>query len=499
MYVPIRGFEPDADPTTPGILVDCDLIIPTLNGVAAFPGESDPGLVSASQTVLGITSLKLLNDTVSTYAGGPSKLFKLSTTTWTDVTRVSGDYSATAGTRWVFTQYQDRTLATPSTKTEPIQSFISGASDFVNTTSAPRATAITTVLDFVMAFNIDDTNEGNVYGDDPDRWWCCAAGNPGSWSADIATQATTGLLTDSPGPIVGGKRLGSNVVAYKETSMYLGQYVGTPLVWAWRLIPGEGLGAPSHSAVVDIDTAHLFPGTDNFYVYDGTRPQAIGTNRVADFFRMNLNYTQRKLMIGVHDRQNWRVYWWYPSGASTSLDSYLCYNYRSDRWGYGQKTIQYAYEFLAPDISYDDLGTYYSTYDDLPTGSYEEAFAGQSKYQLAIVNTSKKIQLLSGGGTNTVNYTTGLYGIDGRTSLVSRVRPRYATAADETGTRPRQRHLVTDQAGLGSTQVPGNTQPISAGAFDSVYAGRWHQFKHTWYQDFELTGIDIEITEDALE
>ena len=38
-----------------------------------------------------------------------------------------------------------------------------------------------------------------TYGDQPDRWWCCAIGNTSDWTPAVATQCATARLTDAPG------------------------------------------------------------------------------------------------------------------------------------------------------------------------------------------------------------------------------------------------------------------------------------------------------------
>jgi hypothetical protein len=90
-------------------------------------------------------------------------------------------------------------------------------------------------------------------------------------------------LVSSQGSITAGRRFGSVIVVYKKNSMYLGVYVGPPTVWEFNLIQGDA-GALSQEVVVNIGTAenpkHIFMGEDDFYVYDGSKPIRIGTNRV---------------------------------------------------------------------------------------------------------------------------------------------------------------------------------------------------------------------------
>src|SRR3546814_8834787 len=53
MRLELKGFAPDADPTTPGVLTDCDAIVPTTAGLAAatsLVASELPALRSAGHT-----------------------------------------------------------------------------------------------------------------------------------------------------------------------------------------------------------------------------------------------------------------------------------------------------------------------------------------------------------------------------------------------------------------------------------------------------------------
>lgn len=488
-YIKLEGFMPDADPMTPGSLMDVDLMVPTLNGMRSLPGDSDAGVASLASSARSIVPIIKLDNTLRTFAGTANKLFELSTSTWTERTRgTGGDYSTTAAARWTFAQYNNISLA--SQKGNVIQQ--SPSAGFTALTSAPQAVIVEVVLDFVFALNTNDA----TFGDSPNRWWCSAAGDPGSWTANIATQAASGLLIDSPGPITAGKRLGSNIVVYKPSSMYIGQYVGPPLIWGFTLIPGEGLGTFSPYSVVDIETAHLFIGKDNIYLYDGSRPVPIATNRVADFFFSNLRFAARDYIVGHHDKTNWIVYWWYPSifnGDTTVLDRFICYNYRSDKWGAGIKTIQFPFEYFEGGISYDDVGTYYATYDAIPMEGYDTLFASSGTGKFAYLDTNKKVQRLT-AMSGSSSYVTGQFGVDGGTTLLSRIRPRFKMNPD-TGT---QAHFFRNDIGEATVTSSAGTT-LTRGAFDYVFSTRWHQVKHAYTGDTEVTGLDIEVAEDGLE
>ena len=502
-FFKVKGFEPDADPTELGVLLLCDLMIPTLNGMKSLPQDVDADVDPVPSAVASIQAFQLTDDSIRLIAStegsasaATSNLYELSTSTWTDQKGAAGPYTATAESRWVFSQYRDTIYAAqPGAQMQK-----SDSAAFTSVSGAPKALVIANVLDFVMAFNTDDTGLTGmgVYGVSPDRWWCSAAGNPGggvdSWTADIATQATTGLLTDTPGAILGARKIGSDMAAFKNTSLYLGRYVGAPRVWDWRLVPGEGLGTWSHYGIVDVEgIGLLFIGYDNIYSFDGIRATPIGTNRVAQFLFDTMDIEKANNIVGFHHRQDWLVYWFFPSSNSGALDRFLCYNYRSGTWGYGQKSVNFAFEYLEPGTSYDGLGTLFATYDNLPSAAYEVAFTSKSTLKPAVVGTDRLVNKLEGVGSDS-SLKTSFLGTDATVTSMTRVRPRFKVAP-ATG---EQDHLYTDVLGqVVTTSVAGIT--LQQGSFDYVHSARWHQLVHRYTGDMELLGFDVEAATDSQE
>lgn len=490
-YIKVRGFAPDAEPNAEGILVEANNLVPTLNGMEALPGDVSVGVDTAPSAVRAITTLLKLDDTARTIAGSDNALYEVSTSAWNNVSQVSSgttlSYSMTANGRWTFAQYGDRSIA--AQKGTQIQESTSG--DFADMTTAPQAAFVTVVLDFVLAFNTNDA----TYGDSPDRWRCCAVGNPDSWTPNVATQAATGRLLDEPGAIRGAQTLGSNVVVYKDRSMFLGEYVGPPDVFRFRRVVGHGLGAPSHYAIVGLESAQVFMAQDNFWLFDGTRPVAIGTNRVADFVFDDLDWANRNLVVGFHDTQNWRVFWWYPSLSSGgTLDKYVCYNYRSDKWGFGEKTVAFAWEYFSTGMAYDDVGTFFATYDAIPTtGTYDDLFGTTGLPQPATVDVSANLSTMTGVGADS-SLVSGDIGVDGSIQVLQRVRPRFKTVPT-TGT---QAHRFRDQLG-GTATTSVATTTLTDGAFDHVFAARWHSLRQAYTGSMELLGWDVTIVPDSQE
>ena len=517
-FVKLKGFAPDAESNEDGIIVEGACFMPTIRGVEPIPTGAPTNLATLSGTCKGAASLTKLDGTRRFFVAiqtsdTTGELKEPAVTTWTDRTRSAGAYTTTAKVLWTFAQYNDVSLA--ASKNTLIQASISSG-DFgdpptatTNSTASasfvPHAAIVETVLDFVFAFNTQTLE----FGDDTNRWQCTAAGDYTDWKPDISTLAASGLLVDSGGPIKAAKRLGSDIIAYKRDSMYLGQFVGPPSIWSFRLIPVTGLGAPGPHAVANIRTAHIFPGVDDFYMYDGTRPIPIGTNRVSEFFFSELNEEFRDQVIAMHDRQTWRVFWFYPTvnSADGSLDSCLIYNYRRDKWGFTRveewqtatalSRVQFAMPFnQISNITYDGLGTLYGTYDSLPNSPYDEAFASGSTIIPAFFDSQSFLRRLDGGAFN-MRITTGDMGTDDTLQLVTRVRPRFNTGLPDTASAT---HLVKDNLGESASVAVSNVG-LADGSFDSIQTARWHRHRQIYesMSNFEVVGFDIDIKPEAEE
>ena len=289
-FQPLKGFAPDLDPTTPGIIVDCQMMVPTVKGMKGAASMIATQLPALPKQSIGAATVQLLSGTLRAFAGMADSIYESVGNAWTDVTRRSasgvlfagGDplnarmgesnlaagtpipYKSTTDSTWRFDQFGNVTLAVNGA--DPIQqSATSGP--FADIPGAPIAEVIAVTQGFVFVANVNDV----TYGERPDGWWCSGIYDQTVWTPSIATQCVTARLIDTPGEITACRALGSNVVLYKGNSFYLGTYQGPPVVWGFTVVSNQ-IGVLSQEAVISIGTAHVFAGNDNFYIYDGTRP-----------------------------------------------------------------------------------------------------------------------------------------------------------------------------------------------------------------------------------
>lgn len=483
MKIKLLGYRPDANPTIPGILTNCSALIPSLKGMEGAPSPSSTGMDALAAACRGSAVLRKLDDTSRWFAGSATKLYEQSSTSWTDRTRaVGGDYGLGTDTRWRFSMFGNVALA--AAKSDILQYSSAGA--FANVgASIPKAAIVETVNQFVFLFDVNDQGNLEDNADSPDRWWNCALGDYTDWTPAIATQCTTGRLTSAPGKIKAGRRFGDNIIAYKERAMYLGIYQGPPVGWAFFEVPGE-VGALCQEVVVNVgtpdDPRHIFMGFENFYEFDGSRPVPIGFDiRDTVFNEINRPYAEQ--CLGLHDRINSRIYFYYPVASTTTPDKCVVYNYRTKQWGRDDRTVEAVVEYINSGITYNDLGTSYSTYNDLPSVSYDSSF-WTSRFPIpAIFNTSHVPQTLNGVAGNS-SMTTGDCGSGEAMQLLTRVTPEFITAPT-TGTMVNYYR----QLNLGDDLTTDATVSMSSKRFDVLREAMWHRVRLDFTGNVELAVI----------
>lgn len=483
MRMQLSGFAPDLDPATPGVLTDCDAIIPSTQGLAAANSAISAGYPALADTPKSAFVAELLDGSKRTFVATSTAIYEAVSSAWTDRSRVGG-YTGTNRTR--FCVFGNVVLS--ANRSEVIGQASAGGA-FADIAGAPTASILVPAAGFVVALNIN----GMTLGDAPDGWGCCALRDQTNWTPSVATQSAAGRLLDSPGAITAGAALGSDVVAYKNNSMYLGRYVGPPLIWQWVRIPGD-IGCSGAESVVVVGTQHFFVGPSDLYVFDGTVPRPIGgatfastATPVREWFFANLNAEHREKIVAVADPARDLVYFYFPSNASSdgSLDMALIYNYRTDRWGKWEIGITAAVQYSSGQTTYDGLGALYSTYDDLPNISYDSPFwLADSTVPGVFIGTT----LYSLTGTPGAAFVeTGDFGDLTDYTMLRRVTPRFRTdPASATAT-----NFYRDSLGTAVTQD--STIAMSLKRFDFRRVSRWHRVRIDTTGAMSLDGLDINL------
>lgn len=344
------SYEPDQDPTTPGIIYSADNLVPTLKGGMRQGFVTTVTALNSNLGTLGIGChfAQLPSGSYRVFAAGVNQTLKeYSGAAWIDVSRAGGGYPA--GAQWVFDQYGESTLAFVSDANVSISldypqiSTTSGA--FSNLGGAPKARIGTVSGNALLLFNL---NRGGA--SIPDGWHRSDTGDLTNWIPEGdggVGESEYGRLTESPGPIVASIRRGSEVVVFKRRGMWRGIYVGLPEVMRWEFL-GSQYGAIGAKAVINVEDVIYFASADDIYRYDGSRPQSItmrpdGMPRInsiwAPLVRADAGSTTPggRLFCWGHDDEAGVLYLMHTFGGENGNQTgYLAYNYATDKWGVGR-------------------------------------------------------------------------------------------------------------------------------------------------------------------
>lgn len=152
-----------------------------------------------------------------------------------------------------------------------------------------------------------------------------------AWTPTANNQARSYELMSSGQAMCGVATRGGSLI-FTTTDVHLMTYLGLPFVYS--VVPvGTQCGIISQAAYADAEDFVAWMGVNAFWRYDGA-VEAVPSD-VSDFVFGNINQAQRSKVWAEHNAAFGEVKWFYPSAASTEIDSYVCWNYREGHWAIG--------------------------------------------------------------------------------------------------------------------------------------------------------------------
>lgn len=360
---------------------------------------------------------------VTNFSGDASKLYKLSTTTWSDVSKVGG-YTTGSEEHWRFVQFYNRVIAVNFT--DAIQTWtLDSSSAFADlSASAPKARHIASMFPgFVMVGNTFDGTDGAV----PNRVWWPAIADPTNWptpgsaaaaavQSDFNDMPTGGWVQALVGAVGGAAGL-----VLMDTSIYRVEYVGPPDIYAFIEIE-KARGTPCVNGAINTGAFAAYVGEDGFYLCDGSRSIPIGAGKVDKYFFTTVDQTYLYRVYGVSDPINKLLVWAFPTGGSSGNPSMLLiYNWETGRWSDAEISCELIYRSLSSGFGLDDLDSISSSIDAL-TPSLDSRFWTGGKLQFSAFDTTHK-QALFNGSNMEARIATGEVTGDGQRLFTSGVRP----------------------------------------------------------------------------
>jgi hypothetical protein len=156
-------------------------------------------------------------------------------------------------------------------------------------------------------------------------------------------------------------------------------------------------------------------------------------------------------------------------------------------------SIEIAAEYVSSGISYEQLGTLYTTYDSLPTNiSYNSPFWTSGGAVLAAFGTDHKCYQYSGASGES-RIMTGHYGDNMQFSTCSRIRPRFIQSP--TSSTMNYSYSNTDASSFTSNI----TSTYSQNWYDFIWSARWHKFEMIFNGQMAISGFDLVMSTDGIE
>lgn len=388
MLLPFAPFQPDiADYNGQTIKVATN-VVPRLDGYGPFKDQVvyTSALAAACR---GYFYARKSDGSIKVFAGTSTKLYLLNNTdfTWGDVSQGSGTYAAlTTSGQWQFAQFGNFVIAV-QVNCAPQVYDLSSSTNFADLTgSPPQASYISVVGRFVVLTGLLTF---------PYRVQWSGLGDVTQWTSG----ANSSDFQDLPdGGICRGVAGGEFGALFQEATIRRMTFVpGSPLIFQIdRISQDLGLLAP-YSLVSNGNLIFFYSGQGFQKIEVGSKPIAIGKERIDRTFLADYDSASMQLVIGSTEPESTRVYFAYKStnGTTGQFDKILSYDFALDRWG---GTISSAGEYMAslarPGLTLESLDSISGSIDALTFSLDDVSNAAIAK--LSAVNSSHKLCFYTG-------------------------------------------------------------------------------------------------------
>jgi hypothetical protein len=241
---------------------------------------------------------------------------------------LSCNLSATSGGAAITTTGTQSGVHSISPRALPLAS-MTGAS---NVPAEQNCILVSDSSRFVFAFGATELGS-STFNPMLIRW--SDQGDPFNWTPSATVQAGFTYLSHGS-EIVTVMQARQEILVWTDSSLYSLQYQGAPIVWSTQIV-GDNISITGENAVAYANGVAYWMGVDKFYKYDG-RTQTQNCD-LRQFVFENINKSQfSQVVAGTNEGFN-EIWWFYCSGTSTTIDSYVVFNYMENQgqgaWYYG--------------------------------------------------------------------------------------------------------------------------------------------------------------------
>ena len=178
---------------------------------------------------------------------------------------------------------------------------------------------------FVMCFGCNDYGATTI---DPMliRW--SDQEDAANWTPSATNQAGSVRLSHGS-KIVTVQQTRQEILVWTDASLYSLQYLGPPIVWGSQLL-ADNISIVGPNATAVAGGVSFWMGVDKFYKYDG-RTQTLNCD-LRRYIFSDINLAQADQIFASTNEGFNEVWWFYCSSNSTTIDSYVVYNYIENIW-----------------------------------------------------------------------------------------------------------------------------------------------------------------------
>ena len=152
-----------------------------------------------------------------------------------------------------------------------------------------------------------------------------------NWAPSAINQA--GSIRLSIGSyIVTASQTRQEILVWTDAAIYSLQYLGPPFVWGVTLLQ-DNISIMGPNTAITVNNVTYWMGLDKFYMYSG-RVETLPCS-IRQFIFTDINKDQAWQVCCGSNEAFSEVWWFYPSGSSTTNDKYVIYNYLDRVWYYG--------------------------------------------------------------------------------------------------------------------------------------------------------------------
>jgi hypothetical protein len=364
------------------VLLDAQNVLVGSRGYIPVPDLNEIGGDALPANCVGLCIARTTTGSIVVFAGTTTKLYKLSGTTWTDVSRlVGGNYAVPVGEYWQFAQYGDTLIAVNIADVPQAISVTGGVNFAALGGSPPKARYVAVVGDFVVLACLDTDQKKLINS---------AINNPTGWT--VGTNLCDDQTFGDGGRVVGCASGEFGYVVQEKAIRRMIFQPGSDVAFRFERVSDERGAAGGYSLVSSVGTI-FFLTEDGFYLYGASGLLPIGQDRVNRWFNDNADTSRRFSVLGFADVSAPRVYWaFYNMQSSTIFDRVICYDWQKDKWTYFLASAQFWAPLAVPGKTLEDLNVY-GGLEDVPFSLDSRVWEGGQPL-IAAISTNKKLAFL---------------------------------------------------------------------------------------------------------